>query len=197
MGVVQSVFVGTLGLGAILAPLLIDGFGNRGALVATGAALPLIALLAWPRLRALDERVASAPPHLDLLRSISIFRPLPPATLEQLARELRAVHVPAGEEIVRQGEQGDLFYIVASGEVDVLVDGRRLEPLHTSQFFGEIALLRDVPRTATVTARTDAELLTLDRANFIAAVTGHPESAEAARTVMAGRLGSLPGVASV
>jgi predicted MFS family arabinose efflux permease len=197
MGVVQSVFVGTLGLGALLAPVLIDGFGNRGALVATGAALPLITLLAWPRLRALDERVAGAPPQLDLLRGISIFRPLPPATLEQLARELRALHVPAGEEIVRQGEQGDLFYIVADGEVDVRVDGRPLEPLRAGEFFGEIALLQDVPRTATVAARTDVDLLTLDRDHFIGAVTGHPESAEAARTVMAGRLGSLPSVASV
>jgi predicted MFS family arabinose efflux permease len=197
MGVVQSVFVGTLGLGAILAPVLIAGFGNRGALAATGAALPLIALCAWPRLHALDDRVASTPPQLDLLRSISIFRPLPPATLEQLARELRPVWVPAGDEIVRQGEPGDLFYIVAKGEVDVVVDGRPLEPLGEGQFFGEIALLRDVPRTATVRARTDVDLLVLDRDHFIAAVTGHPESAEAARTVMAGRLGSLPSSASV
>jgi CRP-like cAMP-binding protein len=141
--------------------------------------------------------VAGAPPHLDLLRGISIFRPLPAPTLEQLARELREVHVPAGQEIIRQGDPGDLFYVVANGEVDVQVGGRPLEPLRTGQFFGEIALLRDVPRTATVTARTDVDLLVLDRAHFIAAVTGHPESAEAAQTVMAGRLGSLPSVASV
>jgi len=197
MGVVQSVFVGTLGLGAVLAPALIDGFGNRGTLAATGAALPIVALLAWPRLRALDESVASAPPHLELLRRISIFRPLPTATLEQLAREFRSLRVPAGEEIVRQGEHGDRFYIVAEGEVDVQVDGRPAEPLRAGEFFGEIALLRDVPRSATVTAGTDVDVLALDRDEFINAVTGHPESAEAAQAVIVGRLGSLPSAASV
>jgi MFS family permease len=192
MGVVQSVFVGTLGLGAILAPALIEGFGNRGALAATGAALPVVALVAWARLRALDESVASAPPYLELLRRISIFRPLPPATVEQLARDLRAVRTHAGEEIVRQGERGDHFYIVAAGEVDVRVDGHHARRLQAGTFFGEIALLRDVPRTATVTARTDVDLLTLERDAFIAAVTGHPESANAANAVVTSRVGSLP-----
>jgi CRP-like cAMP-binding protein len=103
--------------------------------------------------------------------------------------------VLTGEEIVRQGERGDLFYIVAEGEVDVRVDGREVGPLQPGAFFGEIALLRDVPRTATVTARTDVDLLALDRDDFITAVTGHPESAEAAHAVIASRLG--PSMASV
>jgi MFS family permease len=197
MGVVQSVFVGTLGLGAILAPLLIDGLGNRGALAAIGAVLPLVTVIAWRRLRALDESIASAPAHLDLLRQIPIFRPLPPAVLEQLARELRPVHVPAGTEIVRQGEHGDRFYVVQRGQVDVRVDGRPGEPLQAGMFFGEIALLRDTPRTATVSARTDTDLLALDRDEFISAVTGHPESAEAAQAVISSRLGSLPSIGSV
>jgi MFS family permease len=197
MGVVQSVFVGTLGLGAILAPLLIDGLGNRGALAAIGAVLPLVTVIAWRRLRALDEGIASAPAHLDLLRQIPIFRPLPSPVLEQLARELQPVHVPAGTEIVRQGERGDRFYVVQRGRVDVRVDGRPAEPLQAGMFFGEIALLRDTPRTATVTAGTDTDLLALDRDEFISAVTGHPESAEAAQTVISSRLGSLPSIGSV
>jgi predicted MFS family arabinose efflux permease len=197
MGVVQSVFVATLGLGAILAPLLIDGLGNRGALAATGAVLPILATLAWHRLRALDERGATAPRHLDLLRELPIFRPLPPATVEQLARGLHSIHVPAGDVIVRQGDHGDRFYIVEDGEIDVHVNGQPTEPLKARDFFGEIALLRDVPRTATVTARTDVDLLALDRDEFINAVTGHPESAEAARSVVNSRLGSLPSAASV
>jgi MFS family permease len=197
MGVVQSVFVGTLGLGAILAPLLLDLVGNRGALVATGAALPLAAALTWPMLRAVDGEIALAPRHLDLLRGISIFRPLPGATLEQLARDLRPVQVPAGNEIVRQGEPGDRFYIVSGGEVDVRVDGGPATPLRAGQFFGEIALLRNVPRTATVTARTDADLLALERDQFIDIVTGHPESDAAAQAVVSSRLGSLPSIASI
>jgi MFS family permease len=192
MGVVQSVFVGTLGLGAIVAPFLIDGVGNRGALAVIGTAIPLLAVLAWPRLRALDETVAGAPQHIDLLRDIEIFRPLPTATLEQLARGLSLVRVPAGAQIVRQGEPGDRFYIVADGEVDVQVDGRAVQPLKAGAFFGEIALLHDVPRTASVNAATDVELLSLERDDFIAAVTGHPESSEAAQAVIASRVGSLP-----
>lgn len=197
MGVVQSVFVGTLGLGAILAPLLIALAGNRGALVATGAVLPVVAALTWPMLRVVDAEIAQAPRHLDLLRGISIFRPLPGATLEQLARDLRPVHVPAGDEIVRQGEPGDRFYIVSGGEVDVRVDGGPATPLRAGQFFGEIALLRNVPRTATVTARTEADLLALERDQFINIVTGHPESDAAAQAVVSSRLGSLPSIAAI
>jgi len=198
MGVVQSVFVGTLGLGAILAPALISGLGNRGALAATGAPLPLFALFAWRRLRALDEGVAMAPRHLELLRRIPIFRPLAPATLEQLARDLQPLRVSTGEVIVRQGEPGDRFYIVEDGEVEVHVDDRPPQRLGPGDYFGEIALLQDVLRTATVVAATDVNLLTLERDVFVTSVTGHPASAEAAHAVIANRLASLrPGIASV
>jgi MFS family permease len=197
MGVVQSVFVGTLGLGAVLAPVLINGLGNRGALTATGAALPVLAAISWRRLRHLDEAVREAPRYLDLLGEIALFRPLPSPTLEQLADDLVPVHTRAGEEVVRQGDHGDRFYIVENGELDVLIDGRPAEPLGPGAYFGEIALLRDVPRTATVRARTDVDLLALDRDEFIAAVTGHPDSAEAAHAVVASRLGSLPSSTTV
>jgi hypothetical protein len=198
MGVVQSVFVGTLGLGAIVAPALIAGIGTRGALATTGVFLPVLAVLASRSLRRLDKTVAEAPGNLQLLRSIPIFRPLPPATLEQLTHELVPLHVPAWQEIIRQGAHGDRFYIVASGEVEVQVDGQPSGTLHPGDHFGEIALLQDVPRTATVTALTDVDLLALERDEFISAVTGHPESAEAAHAVIASRLAGLrPGVASL
>ena len=198
MGVVQSVFVGTLGIGAVIAPLLTSAVHVRGALIATGAALPVLTVLAWTRLRALDAQTAAPARGLELLRGIALFRPLPPATIEQLAANLIPVHAAAGTEIVRQGAIGDRFYIVARGELDVTVDGRPGEPLLAGDHFGEIALLHDVPRTATVRARTDVELLALDRDEFIGAVTGHPESAEAAHAVVAARLASLrPSVASV
>ncbi|MFY9579971.1 MAG: MFS transporter, partial [Gaiellaceae bacterium] len=190
MGVVQSVFVGTLGIGAVIAPLLTSTLHVRGALIATGAALPVLTVLAWTRLRALDAQTAAPARGLELLHGISLFRPLPPATMEQLAANLIPVHAAAGEEIVRQGAIGDRFYIVARGELDVTVDGRRGEPLRAGDHFGEIALLHDVPRTATVRARTDVELLALDRDEFLGAVTGHPESAEAAHAVVAARLAS-------
>jgi MFS family permease len=198
MGVVQSVFVGTLGLGAVLAPALIAWLGTRGALAAVGAPLPLVALLAWRRLRGLDDRVALAPRNLELLRKIPIFQPLPLTTLEPLAHELQPVHISAGEAIVRQGEPGDRFYVVDQGEVEVRVDHRPAQRLGPGAYFGEIALLKDVPRTATVVASTDVDLLALSRDMFVTSVTGHPESTEAAHAVIASRLASLrPGIGSV
>ena len=198
MGVVQSVFVGTLGLGAVIAPLLISALDVRGALIVTGAVLPVLAVPAWRSLRRIDDQLAAPGRALDLLRRIAIFRPLPPATIEQLASHVVPVRVAAGDVVIRQGEAGDRFYVVAHGGVEVDVDGRGGEVLGEGDYFGEIALLRDVPRTATVRARTDAELLALDRDEFLGAVTGSAESADAAHAVAAARLSSLrPSVASV
>ena len=196
-GVVQSVFVGTLGLGAIIAPLLIKLFDVRGALIASGSLLPFLAIVFWRRLQAVDGDTL-APAELALLRSLALFRPLPPATLDQLASALIAVSATDGDEIIRQGDSGDRFYVIAKGEVDVTSDGQHVSTLGKGDYFGEIALLRDVPRTATVTARGDVELRALERDEFLGAVTGHVESVEAADAVIANRLGGLrSGVASV
>jgi hypothetical protein len=196
-GVVQSVFVGTLGLGAIIAPLLIKLFDVRGALIASGSLLPVLAIVFWRRLQAVDGDTL-APAELALLRSLALFRPLPPATLDQLASALIAVSATDGDEIIRQGDSGDRFYVIAKGEVDVTSDGQHVSTLGKGDYFGEIALLRDVPRTATVTARGDVELRALERDEFLGAVTGHVESVEAADAVIANRLGGLrSGVASV
>ena len=198
MGVVQAVFVGTLGLGAVLAPVLVSAAGVRGTLITTGALLPVLALVAWRPLRALDDRLARPPAAIALLRAIPLFRPLPPATLEQLATAAARVRAAAGEDVVRQGAAGDHFYVIVHGELDVSVDGRAAQPLRAGDYFGEIALLRDVPRTATVRAKTDVELLALDRDDFLAAVTGNAASAEAAQAVVAARLAAMrPAVASV
>ena len=197
-GVLQSVFIGTIGLGAIAAPLVIDAVGIRWALVLTGALLPLSAGLTWRRITGLDADAVTHTHELGLLRAISLFKPLPASTIDQLASSLIPVHATAGTEIVREGESGDRFYVLGSGEVDVLSEGRDLASLGPGDYFGEIALLRDVPRTATVRAKTDVELYALDRDEFLSAVTGHPASAEAADAVVASRLAGLrPGVASV
>jgi MFS family permease len=197
-GVLESLVVGTLGLGAILAPLLVSLFGVRWALVATGLLLPALALVSWARLREIDERTVVPGRELELLRSLPLFAPLPPATLEHLARSLVRVPAAAGSEIMRQGEVGDRFYLVDKGDMDVRIDGEVVSSLGPGDHFGEIALLRDVPRTATVTARTDASLLALERDEFVSAVSGHPVSREAADAVVAARLGRLrPGLASI
>ena len=197
-GVLESLVVATLGLGAIIAPLLVSLFGVRLALVATGLLLPALALFSWARLRGIDERTVVPQRELDLLLSLPLFAPLPPATLEHLARSLVRVPAAAGTEITRQGEVGDRFYLVDEGEMDVLIDGEVISSLGPGDHFGEIALLRDVPRTATVTARSNASLLALERDEFVSAVSGHPASREAADAVVAARLGRLrPGLASI
>jgi MFS family permease len=196
-GAVQSLWVGTIGLGSILAPVAIDLFGIKGALVATGSLLPILAAICWRRLKVLDR--AEVPEReLELLHGISIFRPLPAPILEGLAGAMLPLHVEAGREIVREGEAGDRFYVIASGEVEIVTDGEVINHEGPGEFFGEISLLRDVPRTATVRAKTDVELRALERDDFIAAVTGHAASAEAADSIVATRLSSLrPGLASV
>jgi MFS family permease len=185
LGVLEGILLASLGLGALAAPLLVDAFGPRTALIAAGATLPALVLLAAPRLRTLDSTLL-APPLTALLRRVDILSPLPPATLERLAGSLLEVRVPGGETVIRAGDTGDRFYVVGEGEVEI--EGRRFGP---GSGFGEIALLRDVPRTATVTAATDVLLYALEREDFLAAVTGHEPSRAVADTVIARRLGEL------
>lgn len=191
MGVTQSVFVGTLGLGAIVAPALIDAIGDRWTLAAIGLPVVAAAIVAFPRFRRLDDETALAPAHVALLRAVPIFTPLPVAIVDQLARDATTLQVPAGKRIITEGEPGDAFYVIADGEVDVAADGRPLQTLRRGDAFGEIALLRDVPRTATVTATSPVGLLVITRDEFLAAVTGYPESAAAAHAVAAARLGTF------
>ncbi len=184
LGALDGLLLGTLGLGAVLAPVLIDAVGAQAALVAIGAVLPVLALLSRSRLRALDG--ASAPTATELLRRVPMLAGLPEPVLERLARETEPVSHRAGAVVLREGEPGDRFYVVESGEVAIL--GRRLG---RGEAFGEIALLRNVPRTATATAVTDVVLVALDREPFVAAVTGHAPSAAAADSLIAARLGSF------
>jgi MFS family permease len=189
-GVLESLLLLTAGLGALAAPLLLNWLGTRGALIVAGTLLPLIVVPAWPRLNAID-RAANVPvERLEVLRANPIFAPLPPGTLEQLADALEEVDAAAGEEIVRQGDPGDRFYLIKSGALDVHVDGKLVQTLEPGDSFGEIALLRDVPRTATVQARTEAVLYALDRRQFLAAVTGFGPSLSAAEGVIGMRLGT-------
>ena len=197
-GVLQTVFVATIGFGAIAAPLLVTWLGVRGALIATGALLPTLSILLWTRLRRLDGVGMVPEDALDLLRSLPLFRPLPVPVLEELASKLIVVTTSAGEQVIREGDSGDRFYVIGSGEVDVSSDGRPVATLGPGDYFGEIALLRDLPRTATVEARVDSRLYALERDEFLSAVTGHAESAEAADAVVASRLAGLrPGLGSV
>jgi MFS family permease len=191
LGTLETMILASLGLGAILGPVTIELFGIRTALLVAGLLLPVLVLLAWPRLHRLDA-LAPATSRIELLAGIPLFSPLPMPTLERLASQLGETQLAAGTLVLRQGDPGDLFYVIGEGEVEI--EGRRHG---AGGFFGEIALLRDVPRTASVTAATDVRLFTLDRDEFLAAVTGHEPSAAAADAVVTARLGTLrPEVAS-
>jgi MFS family permease len=188
-GVIQMLWLASVGIGAVAAPILISAVGVKTALIITGVALPLLVLVLSPRLVKIDSD-ADAPDvtTLRLLGSTPIFAPLPGAALEHLAARLVPLRVDAGTVIVREGDPGDRFYIVVEGTVDVTQDDAHLTVLEPGDYFGEIALLRDVSRTATVVAETAVVLYALDRDDFLAAVTGHPQSAEAAESVMSARL---------
>ena len=188
-GVIQMLWLASVGIGAVAAPVLISAVGVETALVITGVALPTLVLILSPRLVRIDS-AADAPDEqtLRLLGATPIFAPLPGAALEHLASRLVPLRVEAGTVVVREGDAGDRFYIVVEGTLDVIQGGAHLTDLEQGGYFGEIALLRDVARTATVVATTNAVLYALDRDDFLAAVTGHPQSAEAAETVMSARL---------
>jgi MFS family permease len=194
-GVLESILLLTVGLGAIAAPVLLDWVGTRGALVVAGALLPLLVLPAWPQLTRIDRTAHIPEEQLDLLQANAIFAPLPPATLEQLAESLEEVTLAPGQAVIRQGDTGDRFYLVREGALRVAVDGTDVQALGPGDSFGEIALLRDVPRTATVTAQTETMVYALDRNAFISAVTGFGPSLSAAEAVIGMRLG--PGRAGI
>jgi MFS family permease len=189
-GIVHSLFFATVAVGAVLAPVLVHAIGLRWTLVAVGAVLPVLSLATRAPLVRLDDSAVDYSRQLELLQAVPMFAPLSPPVLEGLAARLTPVHATAGEEIVRKGDHGDRFYVVDSGEIEVVLDGRAPHREGSSSYFGEIALLHDVPRTATVRAATNAELYALDRDDFLPAVTGHSGSAEAAEAVVTSRLGA-------
>jgi hypothetical protein len=190
-GAFWSLLILGFGIGMIAAPVLIEVAGIRGALIATGALLPVLTALFWRTLARMEVKAPPPSDAVELLRSIPIFTPLPPAVLEYLAGRLGTVKLQTGEVVFRQGDSGNRYYIVGAGEVEVSIDGDVTSTLVPGEGFGEIALLRDVPRTATVRAKTDVTLHALERDEFLAAVSGNPVSAEAAESVIASRLGSV------
>ena len=183
-----------IGIGSIAAPQLVAGLGLRGTLIGTAAILPLLAMIFRARLRAVDEAATVPERELELVASVPFFEPLAPTTLEQLAMRVRPLSVPAGTVVIREGEGGDVFYLIESGQVDVIRDGKLVATLGAGQYFGEIALLHDVPRTATCVARSNAELYELERRVFVSAVSGNEQSHATIEDIVTGRLDELESI---
>jgi MFS family permease len=187
-GALESLVALAVGLGAIITPLLIHLFGIRGALVAIGLMTPAIVAVAWSRLVKVDEGLGAQADIIERLREVTMLRPLPVSTIEHLARNVREDSVEPGETVIEQGQVGESFYVIVAGEAEVKENGSLLRVLSDGDSFGEIALLRDVPRTTTVRARTPLALYALDRRHFVPTVSGYSESAAEAETVVETRL---------
>ena len=150
------------------------------AFVAAGSFLPVVILAGLTRLRRVDDRAGVPADVLALLREVPILGVLAPRLVERLARDALLVRAPAGSVVVAEGEVGDRFYVVADGEAAVTIAGREVRRIGPGGWFGELALLDDAPRSATVSAVTDLSLQALERDSFLATVAGVPRSVDAA-----------------
>jgi hypothetical protein len=190
-GLLEGLQMVGFGIGSALAPVLVALGGASLAFIAVGAVLPIVALGLGSRLLDIDRHADVPVVEIALLRSMALFAALPLPTLESIARALVPIAVPAGTVVISEGEEGDRFYAIAAGELDITAAGRHVATRRRGDGVGEIALLYDVPRTATVTARVDSQLYALDREVFLVALTGHPSVRLAAHDLVDARLEEL------
>ncbi|MGY1698095.1 MFS transporter [Geodermatophilus sp. SYSU D00766] len=184
LALTEAVFALALALGSLVAPLLVSALGDTGALAVTGGVLPVAVAARWAALRAIDAEIGVRRDRIVLLRRVRMLRLLPVPAIESLALRVRRTRVAAGTDVFRQGDPGDDFYVVASGSVAVLDGGREIRRLGPGEAFGEIALLRAVPRTATVRALEDSELAALSGPDFVSAVTGFSATSSTAEQLV-------------
>jgi MFS family permease len=189
-GILSMLIWGAIATGGAVTPLVVDAIGIKATLIVSGLVLPLVAAYVWPAVRKIDAGAEAPGAGLALLGRLAIFAPLGPATLEQLASKLQPHAYWAGLNVFSQGDDGDRFYVIVDGEIEIAADGEPVARLGPGECFGEIALLRDVPRTATARVVAPCDLVSLDRDAFVSAVSGHPASAEAADGIIARRLGA-------
>jgi MFS family permease len=194
-GAIWGLAMGGVALGSIVAPAVVSLMGPQAALVVVGMILPVLALLAWSRLVAIDRAVPRPTGELTMIDHVLMFAPLSLAAKEHLATALIPMSIPAGEVVTRANDPGDRFYIVKNGEFEILAGDAQVTAL-AGDHFGEIALLGDVPRTATVRAVVDSNLYALQRSDFLAAATGHSGVRAAGESIAAERLARGSGAPS-
>ena len=192
LGVFEIAALGGIGLGAVAAPLLLDAFDMRGTLALLGLGLTGLTIAHARRFARIDRTMPQPGQEVDLLRGLPMFAPLPLAVTELLTTELRPQQFAPGAVVIREGEPGEEFHVIASGSASVTVGGAPRPPLGPGDCFGEIALLRDVPRTATIIAAAPLSSLALRRDEFLAAVASSARSGVAAESLVAERLGEDP-----
>ena len=190
-GALESVAAVGVAGGAALAPVLIELVGLQAALVVVGALLPILALVTYPLIRSADDAAIVPQRELALLRGIPMFAPLSLTIIEQLARDLEPVAFAAGEHVITQGESGNSFYVIGRGSVEIVHDGAVVRALGPGDGFGEIALLSQRPRTASVVVRDAMEGYRLLRPAFLEAVTGNAHAVTAGEALVSQRLAEL------
>jgi MFS family permease len=193
-GLLEALTMAGLALGALFVPVLMHFGGSVLALGGVAAVLPIAGVAGGRALTSLDAEAPVPVVQIALLRSLPLFAELPAPALEGLAAALTLLEVPAGAALIRQGEGGDSYYAIAAGDFDVVQDGHVLRHCGRGEGVGEIALLRDVPRTATVVASTDATVYELAREPFLTAVLGHASTQRRAGTIAADRLAADSGL---
>ncbi len=189
LGVLELAALGGIGLGSVAAPSLLNAFDMRGTLALLGLGLTGLTIAHARRFARIDRTMPQPGKEVDLLRGLPIFAPLPLAVIELLSTELRPDRFAPGTVVMREGDPGEEFHVIASGSASVTVRGMPRPPLGSGDCFGEIALLRDVPRTATITAIEELHTFALGREEFLAAVTGNTASSLAAESLVTHRLG--------
>jgi len=186
-GVMEGLLGVGLLLGSLLAPALVAVFGARGAFVVAGAILPLLALATWRSIRRTAQRSVLVEEHLALLRQNPLFAPLPLTALDRLVESLIPLEYAPGDVVMRKGEPGEHYLLIAEGEVEVSDDENVLRRCGSGDGVGEIALLHRVPRTATVTACTAVRGYGIDAATFLTAMAG-PTCTAVAEALASSRL---------
>ena len=179
-GLQETVMMAGLAVGALAAPVLVELVSPRGSFLFAGLFLPVVALAAYGMLRRLDAASTVPIDVFELLRAVPILAVLAPRIVERMARDAVPVTASPGEAVVQEGDVGQHFYIVAAGNVRVSRGEVHIRELGPGSWFGELALLRQVPRTATVTALTEVSLWAVDRDSFLASVAVAPHSVQVA-----------------
>lgn len=193
LGALEGLGLAGVALGSLLVPPLVGVAGTRGTLLLVSLLLPLGIGAGWAGLRRIDRRSHVPVRELGLLRAVPIFAALPAPALESVARHARWLTVDEGDRIIREGDIGDRYYVLESGRMTVTRENVELRVVdQRGDGFGEIALLRDVRRTASVTAAGPGVLLALERADFLEAVTGHAQTRRVAEEVAQARSSSEP-----
>ncbi len=186
-GAVEALWLLAYAVGAAIAPALESRIGLPISFALLGCTMTVAGLASFAGLRRVDAAAVVPVRQLELLSGIPMFAPLPHLDLERIGRQLDLLAMPAGTEVIRQGDVGDRFYIVDAGTFEIVRDGVRIDTAEAGGYFGEIALLHDVPRTATVRAIADGGVWALDQEEFLATVTGLPQAAKAAHDISAER----------